>query len=428
MVIALFPNEKKCQSYDLGIEIRKFLEKQGVIVVAELEKADPELAKAYRDSRTYHAENRRLMFEAMTDRISRSGTGILREQFNRAQKGTVEEVAEPLVAQIQALYEKSPGKIAKLRGAMIGALPQLKPKADLKNLPAPTPMAAIKASLDAETWPIFETLLADAKQYSGLPQQRARVYGVLAKARRLAQEKADPTRRTHAKQLSSLSQKNPAGLAALREATLRIVGQPDSLLRIVSKANAVTGKTERVQETIDLDTSPLVQQEISALTAAGHVDMVPLLQMLLKTTQKRMATEASQIQQFYQSAELNGPYAPLARFGDYEVFAEKEGEKLPIYARFERASDQTRAVAALQAEGWTVHTGFDIRSAVQDSPMAAAATPCPRPCIPRSANRRWTPRCAPTRRLAAAACRARIFAMMKRRTVSLSSKPTPSPA
>ncbi len=39
MIIALFPNEKKSLSFDLGIEIRKFLEKKGVIVVAENEKA-----------------------------------------------------------------------------------------------------------------------------------------------------------------------------------------------------------------------------------------------------------------------------------------------------------------------------------------------------------------------------------------------------
>lgn len=39
MIIALFPNEKKEHSFDLGIKIREFLEKQGVIVVAEDEKA-----------------------------------------------------------------------------------------------------------------------------------------------------------------------------------------------------------------------------------------------------------------------------------------------------------------------------------------------------------------------------------------------------
>lgn len=39
MIIALFPNEKKSHSFDLGLEIRKFLEKQGITVVAEEEKA-----------------------------------------------------------------------------------------------------------------------------------------------------------------------------------------------------------------------------------------------------------------------------------------------------------------------------------------------------------------------------------------------------
>lgn len=39
MIIALFPNEKKSHSFDLGIEICKFLEKQGITVVAEEEKA-----------------------------------------------------------------------------------------------------------------------------------------------------------------------------------------------------------------------------------------------------------------------------------------------------------------------------------------------------------------------------------------------------
>lgn len=40
MIIALFPNEKKNQSFDLGIEIRKFLENHGVTVVVEDEKAE----------------------------------------------------------------------------------------------------------------------------------------------------------------------------------------------------------------------------------------------------------------------------------------------------------------------------------------------------------------------------------------------------
>jgi len=39
MIIALFPNEKKIQSFELGIQICEFLEKQGVQVVVEDEKA-----------------------------------------------------------------------------------------------------------------------------------------------------------------------------------------------------------------------------------------------------------------------------------------------------------------------------------------------------------------------------------------------------
>lgn len=39
MIIALFPNEKKKQSFELAADICKFLENQGVIVVAEDEKA-----------------------------------------------------------------------------------------------------------------------------------------------------------------------------------------------------------------------------------------------------------------------------------------------------------------------------------------------------------------------------------------------------
>lgn len=40
MLIALFPNEKKKHSFELAIEIRKFLEEKGSTVVAEDEKAD----------------------------------------------------------------------------------------------------------------------------------------------------------------------------------------------------------------------------------------------------------------------------------------------------------------------------------------------------------------------------------------------------
>src|SRR5579872_1506218 len=39
MIIALFPNEKKKQSFELAVGIRKFLEEQGATVVAEDEKA-----------------------------------------------------------------------------------------------------------------------------------------------------------------------------------------------------------------------------------------------------------------------------------------------------------------------------------------------------------------------------------------------------
>lgn len=39
MIIALFPNEKKKHSFDLAIEIKKFLEKRDVVVTAEDEKA-----------------------------------------------------------------------------------------------------------------------------------------------------------------------------------------------------------------------------------------------------------------------------------------------------------------------------------------------------------------------------------------------------
>ena len=41
MIIALFPNEKKQQSFDLASHIREFLEDRGVTVVAEDEKAKP---------------------------------------------------------------------------------------------------------------------------------------------------------------------------------------------------------------------------------------------------------------------------------------------------------------------------------------------------------------------------------------------------
>lgn len=40
MIIALFPNEKKKQSFELASNIREFLERQGVTVVAEDEKAE----------------------------------------------------------------------------------------------------------------------------------------------------------------------------------------------------------------------------------------------------------------------------------------------------------------------------------------------------------------------------------------------------
>ena len=75
----------------------------------------------------------------------------------------------------------------------------------------------------------------------------------------------------------------------------------------------------------------------------------------LTSTQKRLSHDANVLKRFYETQELSGPYAPLSRFGEYQVFAEKDGEKLPIYATFEPVSYTHLDVYKRQLRRPTIH-------------------------------------------------------------------------
>ena len=59
MIIALFPNEKKKQSFEIATTIREFLEAQGITVVAEDENVSARAEDSLRSTATgdVHAES-----------------------------------------------------------------------------------------------------------------------------------------------------------------------------------------------------------------------------------------------------------------------------------------------------------------------------------------------------------------------------------
>ena len=86
---------------------------------------------------------------------------------------------------------------------------------------------------------------------------------------------------------------------------------------------------------------------------------------VLADVQEKVKRSLSSLSDFKRARSIKGPYFPLGRFGQFEVYAEKAGEALPTYAKFETQAEQIEAVKLLQKDGWTVKTNYQIQQAMQ---------------------------------------------------------------
>lgn len=83
------------------------------------------------------------------------------------------------------------------------------------------------------------------------------------------------------------------------------------------------------------------------------------------TTHKRRLEQVIRLQ--FERNRLQGVYFPLQRFGRYFVSAVRED--VPVFLMFERLNDLERAVAGLQAQGYTIRAqGLKAESGLKDAP------------------------------------------------------------
>ncbi len=76
----------------------------------------------------------------------------------------------------------------------------------------------------------------------------------------------------------------------------------------------------------------------------------------------------------FESNEIDGPYFPLARFGDFYIVAEKNGQR--HYAMFETVQQRRESLLELQKDGWTIiGQGKSIKNLASDlGPSASFMT------------------------------------------------------
>lgn len=81
---------------------------------------------------------------------------------------------------------------------------------------------------------------------------------------------------------------------------------------------------------------------------------------------KRRLAEVIRLQ--FERNRLQGVYFPLQRFGRYFVSALRDG--VPVFLMFEQLNEQERAVAALQAQGYTIRgKGLKSEGSAKDAPV-----------------------------------------------------------
>ena len=126
---------------------------------------------------------------------------------------------------------------------------------------------------------------------------------------------------------------DPAEYARLRKAFTALPADVQTLYRDVRDAYAKRRE----------DFEQALTQRIEESKASG--------------SQKRAMLNS--LRQQFEAGRVKGPYFPLARFGDYYVVAEKDGQREFVMA--ESQAEQRRESERLRAEGFTVRAGKSIK-------------------------------------------------------------------
>jgi N12 class adenine-specific DNA methylase len=341
--------------------------------LAELESKDPTLAKVYKESRDNYELMREERYGALMARIGRSGNSMVRSLLDKAEQGVDEAEQEALIAQLRDLKTADAQQYNKVRGAILSAFPQLRPKAKPGTAPS-KPLNEARALLDSAGKKAFDALVKYLQDHTVPgealgPVAKTRYNRLFGQADRLAKEAANPAVKGYGRRLAGLFESDPAAFQALRDALVGYLKEPGALLTIADVAHPKKpGKTKKEVVLTDLANSPAYQAALQALPKAAQ----GLFTETLESAQSRMADHSSTVQSFYETTVLRGPYAPLSRFGDYQVYAEKDGQPLPIYATFESPSEQLRAVKALKEEGWKVSVGYQIEDSIINTPPSGS--------------------------------------------------------
>lgn len=346
----------------------------------ELETKDPTLAKVYKESRDNYEFMRNERYAALMARIGRSGNSMVRGLLDQAEKGVDEAPPETLVAQLRDLKTDDAKQFQKVRGAILSVFPTLRPKpapkpeAKAKPAPVPKPINEARALLDTAGRKVFDAVAADLQTHTVPGHElgvaaKTRYNRLFGQADRLAKEAANPAIKGFGRRLAGLFDADPKTFQALRDALVGYLKEPGALITIEDVADpARPGKSIKKVALTNLANSKAYQTALKALPEAAQ----GLFKEALESAQNRMADHSSTVKAFYESVVLKGPYAPLSRFGDYQVYAEKDGQPLPIYATFESSSEQLRAVKALKEEGWKVTVGHQIEDSLINSPPSGS--------------------------------------------------------
>lgn len=358
-------------SYD---EKQRFAEKEKWYKIVkgwadELERENPALFKLYKEMRANYDYMLNERFNALMARLGRSSEDVATSLLDHA-KSKAEKNIDPMVQQLSQLQRDNDKTYRSLKTSLMAVMPQLYPpkKVTIHNYlnppkaPAPQPVSVIRSKLDASARPLFDAMmerLENATTDGDL--QRKIFFGLMAKAEYLTREQGKPGSLSLSGKLASLYKANPKEFDALQTALSAYLSKPNSVIKyemVPSKRNP--NVTIRTISVVDLQNDPLSVEARANLSEKAQ----KLFVEAARNSQDQIKESAGAIKYFYETAMAQGPYANLMRYGKYEIYAEKEGEKLPIFAKFEDPRDQKRAALALQAEGWTVNSGYQIENRV----------------------------------------------------------------
>src|SRR5574343_471100 len=358
-------------SYD---EKQRFAEKEKWYKIVkgwadELERENPALFKLYKEMRANYDYMLNERFNALMARLGRSSEDVVTSLLDHA-KSKAEKNIDPMVQQLSQLQRDNDKTYRSLKTSLMAVMPQLyqPKKVTIHNYlnppkaPAPQPVSVIRSKLDASARPLFDAMmerLENATTDGDL--QRKIFFGLMAKAEYLTREQGKPGSLSLSGKLASLYKANPKEFDALQTALSAYLSKPNSVIKyemVPSKRNP--NVTIRTISVVDLQNDPLAVEARANLSEEAQ----KLFVEAARNSKDQIKESAGAIKYFYETAMAQGPYANLMRYGKYEIYAEKEGEELPIFAKFEDPRDQKRAALALQAEGWTVNSGYQIENRV----------------------------------------------------------------